>query len=146
MKDFQRSFHGLSVPLAPRELTFHRVDPHEAWLPRALCGWKGGSKEQADLCGHGCSGPHASEVSCPLSVVWRCLLMLRPCRGMITSLFTEEAIKKLRPTIQRTINNLLDAMLARGCASPVDLVPSFVLPLPSYVRSSATPGCSLKGG
>jgi nitric oxide reductase len=52
---------------------------------------------------------------------------------MVEPLFTSEAVAKLRPHIQKTINTLLDKMIKEGSGQPVDLVEKFALPLPSYV-------------
>ncbi len=56
-------------------------------------------------------------------------------RGMIEPLFVAEHIKTLQPYIQKTVEDLLEAMLQKGCAEPVDLVEHFALPVPSYVCS-----------
>jgi hypothetical protein len=54
---------------------------------------------------------------------------------MAESWFTPEKIKSMQPYIDKTVNDLLDRMKSRGCASgPVDLVEEFALPVPSYVR------------
>jgi nitric oxide reductase len=53
---------------------------------------------------------------------------------MVEALFTAEHVKELQPYIQKTVDDLLGAMKAKGCASgPVDLVKEFALPVPSYV-------------
>ncbi|KAL6399539.1 Cytochrome P450 55A2 [Ilyonectria robusta] len=53
---------------------------------------------------------------------------------MVEPLFTPEAVKKLQPYIQRTVDDLLGAMKSKGCANgPVDLVKEFALPVPSYI-------------
>lgn len=55
---------------------------------------------------------------------------------MAESFFTPEHVKSLRPYIDKTVNDLLDRMKEKGCASgPVDLVEQFALPVPSYVGS-----------
>jgi fungal nitric oxide reductase len=54
-------------------------------------------------------------------------------RGMVEPLFIASAVTSLQPYIQKTVEDLLDAMLAKGCAEPVDLVENFALPVPSYV-------------
>ncbi|KAF2267148.1 cytochrome P450 55A3 [Lojkania enalia] len=54
-------------------------------------------------------------------------------RSMVEPLFTYEAVAKLRPHIQKTVNTLLDAMIKEGCSQPVDLVEKFALPLPSHI-------------
>ena len=53
---------------------------------------------------------------------------------MVESLFTSNAVEKLRPHIQKTVDTLLDAMIKEGSSKPVDLVEKFALPVPSYVR------------
>ncbi|KAK3902508.1 cytochrome P450 [Staphylotrichum tortipilum] len=55
-------------------------------------------------------------------------------RGMVESWFTPEKIKSMRPYIDKTVNDLLNRMISRGCAKgPVDLVDEFALPVPSYI-------------
>ncbi|VUC27954.1 unnamed protein product [Clonostachys rosea] len=54
-------------------------------------------------------------------------------RGMVEPLFVREKIEAMKPYIQKTIDNLLDTMIAKGCAEPVDLVENFALPVPSYI-------------
>lgn len=52
----------------------------------------------------------------------------------------------MKPYIQRTVDQLLDQMVAKGCEEPVDLIENFALPVPSYVGKSAFfvfPGCFL---
>lgn len=53
---------------------------------------------------------------------------------MVEPIFTQESVDKMRPHIQKTIDNLLDSMEMSGGKNPVDLVEKFSLPLPSYVR------------
>lgn len=50
-------------------------------------------------------------------------------------MFTQESVNKMRPHIQKTVDDLLDTMLKAGGKSSVDLVDKFALPVPSYVRS-----------
>ena len=58
---------------------------------------------------------------------------------MVEPLFTKSAIDKLRPTIQKMVDELLDKLESHGCKEgPVDLVTWFCLPVPSYV-SICTP-------
>lgn len=58
-----------------------------------------------------------------------------PYRSMVNHFFTPEYIKSLQPYIQKTVDDLLDALKAKGCASgPVDLVKEFALPVPSFVK------------
>ncbi|KAK7211327.1 hypothetical protein V2G26_018505 [Clonostachys chloroleuca] len=54
-------------------------------------------------------------------------------RGMVEPLFVKEKIEAMKPYIQRTIDSLLDSMIAKGCAEPIDLVENFALPVPSYI-------------
>ncbi|KAF2737470.1 cytochrome P450 55A3 [Polyplosphaeria fusca] len=54
-------------------------------------------------------------------------------RSMVEPLFTTEAVDKLRPHIQSTVDHLLDAMIDGGGERPVDLVGKFALPVPSYI-------------
>ncbi|KAG8410335.1 hypothetical protein J3459_017145 [Metarhizium acridum] len=55
-------------------------------------------------------------------------------RSMVNYFFTPEYIKSLQPYIQKTVDDLLDALKAKGCASgPVDLVKEFALPVPSFI-------------
>lgn len=61
---------------------------------------------------------------------------------MVSKFFTDEHVKSLQPFIQKTVDDLLAAMKAKGCAAaPVDLVKEFALPVPSYVRTYS-PGIS----
>lgn len=52
---------------------------------------------------------------------------------MVEPFFTRQHVESLRPYIQKTVDELLDAMIAKGCEKPVDLVEKFALPVPSYV-------------
>ncbi|ORX93938.1 cytochrome P450 55A3 [Clohesyomyces aquaticus] len=52
-------------------------------------------------------------------------------RSMVESLFDVDAIAKLRPHIQRTVDSLLDAMVKQE--KPVDFIDKFSLPVPSYI-------------
>lgn len=54
-------------------------------------------------------------------------------RGMVESLFAPDAVEKMGPYIQKTVDDLLDEMLKKGCEKPVDLVENFALPVPSYI-------------
>jgi fungal nitric oxide reductase len=54
-------------------------------------------------------------------------------RRMVESFFTRQHVESQRPYIQKTVDELLDAMIAKGCEKPVDLVENFALPVPSYV-------------
>ncbi|KID94108.1 cytochrome P450, partial [Metarhizium majus ARSEF 297] len=54
--------------------------------------------------------------------------------SMVNYFFTPEYIKSLQPYIQKTVDDLLDALKTKGCASgPVDLVKEFALPVPSFI-------------
>jgi cytochrome P450 len=57
-------------------------------------------------------------------------------RSMVEPLFTYEAVEKLRPNIQKTVDTLLDNMLKEGGSQPVDLIEKLALPVPSYVSSN----------
>ncbi len=53
---------------------------------------------------------------------------------MVEPLFVAEHIRALQPYIQKTVDDLLDELIAKGCADgPVDLVEKFALPVPSYI-------------
>lgn len=53
---------------------------------------------------------------------------------MVEPLFTAEAVKKLQPYIQKTVDDLLENLNHKGSANKqVDLVEEFALPVPSYV-------------
>lgn len=54
-------------------------------------------------------------------------------RGMVEPTFSKESVDKMRPRIQKTVDDLLDAMLKAGGTEPVDLVENFALPVPSYI-------------
>ncbi|UNI13851.1 Nitric oxide reductase (NAD(P)(+), nitrous oxide-forming) [Purpureocillium takamizusanense] len=55
-------------------------------------------------------------------------------RGMVEKFFDANYVNKLRPYIQKTIDDHLDAIKARGCEDgPIDLIKEFALPIPSYV-------------
>ena len=54
---------------------------------------------------------------------------------MVEPIFSKASVDAMRPHIQKTVNDLLDAMLKFGGDQPVDLVDKFALPVPSYVRS-----------
>lgn len=60
---------------------------------------------------------------------------------MVEAFFTPEYVKSLGPYIQKTIDDLLDAMVKKGGDTkgrPVDLVQEFALPVPSYVSAPST--------
>lgn len=53
---------------------------------------------------------------------------------MVESSFTPEHVTSLQPYIQKTIDDLLEAMIAKhGEHGPADLITEFALPVPSYV-------------
>ncbi|KAF5670014.1 cytochrome p450 55a1 [Fusarium heterosporum] len=55
-------------------------------------------------------------------------------RGMVESIFSPKAIHKMQPYIQKTVDDLLDELIRKGCDDgPVDLIQEFALPLPSYI-------------
>ncbi|KAF2497056.1 cytochrome P450 [Lophium mytilinum] len=54
-------------------------------------------------------------------------------RGMVAPIFTKERVENLRPHIQATVDRILDAMVAAGGETPVDLVEKLALPVPSYI-------------
>lgn len=58
---------------------------------------------------------------------------------MIESIFSREAIEKMRPSIQNTVDTLLDEMINDGCKNPVDVVEKLALPVASYVSFLYTP-------
>ncbi|EKD17103.1 uncharacterized protein L3040_000372 [Drepanopeziza brunnea f. sp. 'multigermtubi'] len=53
-------------------------------------------------------------------------------RSMVESVFTKQHIDSMRPQIQKTVNSLLDKVIALGGAEPFDFVEKFALPVPSY--------------
>lgn len=55
---------------------------------------------------------------------------------MVEPVFGKEHVRTLHPYIQRTVDDMLDNMLAKGCSKPVDLIEKFALPVPSYVSYS----------
>lgn len=55
-------------------------------------------------------------------------------RSMVEPWFTPEKVQSMQPYIDKTVNDLLERMKAKGCASgPVDFVEEFALPVPSYI-------------
>lgn len=57
---------------------------------------------------------------------------------MVEPFFAAQHIKELQPYIQKTVDDILNAMKSKGCSSgPVDLVKEFALPIPSYVSGTA---------
>ena len=58
---------------------------------------------------------------------------------MIEPIFSREAIDRMRPSIQNTVDTLLDDMIKDGCKNPVDVVEKLALPVASYVSSLFAP-------
>lgn len=54
-------------------------------------------------------------------------------RDMVEPLFVKEKVDSLKPYIQKTVNDLVEAMIEGGCDEPVDLIEKFALPVPSYI-------------
>lgn len=54
-------------------------------------------------------------------------------RSMVEAFFNEEYINSLKPYIQKTVDDLLGAIQAKGCGEPIDLIETFALPVPSYI-------------
>lgn len=54
-------------------------------------------------------------------------------RNMLEPAFTPEAVEKLRPMMQRTVDSVLDKMISEGCKEPVDLVDKFCTPIPTQI-------------
>ncbi|KAL0936800.1 cytochrome p450 55a3 [Colletotrichum truncatum] len=54
-------------------------------------------------------------------------------RSMVEPLFITEHVETMKPYIQKTIDQLLDQMIQKGCDEPVDLIENFALPVPSYI-------------
>ena len=52
---------------------------------------------------------------------------------MFEAFFTPEAVNKLRPMMQKTIDTLLDDMIKKGCQEPVDLIRSLAESIPIQV-------------
>ena len=52
---------------------------------------------------------------------------------MVEPFFSREHVNAMRPHIQETIDNLLDAIVRDGSEKPIDFVEKFSLPVPSYV-------------
>lgn len=62
-------------------------------------------------------------------------------RSMVEPLFVADHIETMKPYIQKTVDQLLDQMVAKGCKEPIDLIENFALPVPSYVSLSFTSDC-----
>ncbi|KAK7725483.1 hypothetical protein SLS63_008086 [Diaporthe eres] len=54
-------------------------------------------------------------------------------RSMVEPLFVADHIETMKPYIQKTVDQLLDQMVAKGCKEPIDLIENFALPVPSYI-------------
>ncbi|KAL6871607.1 cytochrome P450 [Trichoderma longibrachiatum] len=55
-------------------------------------------------------------------------------RSMVEPFFSARHVREMQPYIQKTVDDLLGALKAKGCADgPVDLVQEFALPVPSYI-------------
>ncbi|KAL2278191.1 hypothetical protein FJTKL_14610 [Diaporthe vaccinii] len=54
-------------------------------------------------------------------------------RSMVGPLFVADHVETMKPYIQKTVDQLLDQMVARGCQEPIDLIENFALPVPSYI-------------
>ena len=52
---------------------------------------------------------------------------------MFEAFFTPEAVDKLRPMMQETIDTLLDNMIRKGCQEPVDFIRNFAESIPIQV-------------
>lgn len=52
---------------------------------------------------------------------------------MLEPSFTPEAVDKMRPMIQKTVDAVLDRMIKGGCENPVDLVEELATPVPTQV-------------
>ena len=61
---------------------------------------------------------------------------------MVEPVFKKKHVDELKPYIQKTIDDFLNAMIEGGCKEPVDLVEKFSLSIPSYVRDQAFPNLS----
>lgn len=57
-------------------------------------------------------------------------------RSMVEPMFTWDAVEKLRPHIQKTVDSILEKMIAEGNGK-ADLVDRFAIPVPSYVGGPA---------
>lgn len=55
---------------------------------------------------------------------------------MVEPFFVADRVETMKPYIQKTVDQLLDQMIARGCKEPIDLIENFALPVPSYVSGS----------
>lgn len=53
---------------------------------------------------------------------------------MVSAFFTPEFTESLKPSIQATVDKVLNAMIEKGCDKPVNFIENFSLPIPSTVR------------
>jgi fungal nitric oxide reductase len=53
---------------------------------------------------------------------------------MVEPIFVKDHIESMKPYIQKTVETLLDQMIATKSSGPADLIGRFALPVPSYVR------------
>ena len=56
-------------------------------------------------------------------------------RDMFEQFFTLDAVDKLRPMMQKTVDALLNEMIQKGCHEPVDFIRKFAEPIPIKVSS-----------
>ncbi|KAL8940052.1 MAG: hypothetical protein Q9216_003026 [Gyalolechia sp. 2 TL-2023] len=54
-------------------------------------------------------------------------------RNMFESFFNPEAVQRLQPMIQETVETTLDAMIKKGCQKPVDFIHNFAEPIPIQI-------------
>lgn len=52
---------------------------------------------------------------------------------MFEQFFTPEAVDRLRPMMQKTVDTILDNMTQKGSQNPVDFIHSFAEPIPIQV-------------
>lgn len=55
---------------------------------------------------------------------------------MVEPFFVANHVETMKPCIQKTIDQLLDQMVAKGCKESIDLIENFALPVPSYVSGT----------
>ena len=117
-----------------RHYTVTNMSPGEnsSGVPWVECWRKGSSQKQAHICRYGCPGSHGSAVSQSTGSLGTTVTETS-FRSMVESLFQKNHIDTLMPYIQKTVNDLLDKLIAEGCSEPVDLIAKFALPVPSYV-------------
>ncbi|KAL9598745.1 MAG: hypothetical protein Q9219_004303 [cf. Caloplaca sp. 3 TL-2023] len=54
-------------------------------------------------------------------------------RNMFESFFTPKAVQQLQPTMQETVDTILDKMVQDGCQEPVDFIHKFAEPIPIQI-------------